>query len=111
MTAEHAKHTPGPWRVAQPCLGFSEIRGGNGELIFGIAAGSGEERQPDAVCEANGRLIAAAPDLLAALEEWLQPYDCPPDELIARAIEGGSAGVLCECIARSRAIIRQAKGG
>ena len=63
------KHTEGPWSVAQPYSGFSEIKGPNGELIFGIAAGSREEKQTDEVCEANARLIAAAPDLLSVLED------------------------------------------
>lgn len=58
--------TPGPWRFHQPWAGFSKITDQHGALIFGIAAGSDEERQPPEVCEANARLIAAAPDLLSA---------------------------------------------
>jgi hypothetical protein len=66
-----APHTPGPWRVAPPWSGFSEIRGADDVLVFGLAAGGDRERQPDDVCAANARLIAAAPDLLAALQAWM----------------------------------------
>jgi hypothetical protein len=68
-----AKHTPGPWSVEIPYAGFSAIRGAKGELVFGIAVGGAESRQPPEVCEANARLIAAAPALYAALERAL-PY-------------------------------------
>ncbi len=59
------EHTPGPWRIPSPVSGFSAIYGPNGELVFGLAAGSGDERQDDATCEANAALITRAPDLLA----------------------------------------------
>jgi hypothetical protein len=73
-------YTPGPWSVAQPWNGFSEIRGGNGELVFGLAAGVPGEKQPDEICEANARLIAAAPEMFEALQNILL---CPAilDEL------------------------------
>ena len=59
------EHTPAPWRIPSPVSGFSAIYGPAGELVFGLAAGSGDERQDDATCEANAALIARAPDLLA----------------------------------------------
>lgn len=62
------KWTPGPWLFHQPWAGFSKITGPSGELIFGIAAGADHERQSSDVCDANARLIAAAPELYAALE-------------------------------------------
>ncbi len=57
-------------------MGFSAIHGPNGELIFGLAAGSADEKQPDDVCAANARLIKAAPDLYSALD-WL--LEQPPE--------------------------------
>src|SRR5262245_29756612 len=60
--------TPGPWKIHQPWAGFSKITGPDGELIFGIAAGGRDEKQPDRVCDANALLIQAAPDLYAALK-------------------------------------------
>ena len=59
-----AAHTPGPWRLDSPY----------------VSAPSGEHRKivadcdqyfSDDECEANTRLIAAAPELLAALEQAL----------------------------------------
>jgi hypothetical protein len=52
-------------------MGFSAIYGPNGELVFGLAAGAEGERQSEAVCEANSRLIAAAPALFTALKCFL----------------------------------------
>lgn len=59
--------TPAPWRIPTPSMGFSSIIGPNDELIFGLAAGGAEEKQPDEVCEANAALIQAAPELLEAV--------------------------------------------
>jgi hypothetical protein len=96
-------HTPGPWKIPTPWNGFSEIRGGKGELVFGLAAGSVDEKQPDEVCEANARLIAAAPDLLSIVERFV-------------ALPGGSwhperhAGEEAELRIAARAAIAKAKG-
>lgn len=65
-----ASHTPGPWTIS----GASTIKtlGGNKTYIASIA----KNDRP-----ANARLIAAAPDLLAALEELcLAPNKHRPDE-------------------------------
>ncbi len=66
------KRTPGPWTIPTPSMGFSAIHGPNGELIFGLAAGSAEEKRPDDVCDANARLIAAAPELYEAAARALE---------------------------------------
>lgn len=58
-----SNHTPGPWHHEQPWASFSALRGPRHELIFGLAAGTDDEKQPDDVCEANARLIASAPVL------------------------------------------------
>lgn len=64
-----SKHTPGPW----------ETRAGGRDAVF-TAAGSRialvmprfeDEHRESAEDFANARLIAAAPDLLAALEELM----------------------------------------
>ena len=68
-------YTPGPWHLEQPWAGFSALRGPKGELIFGLTAGSEDEAQSPQVCEANGRLIAAAPEMLDALRLCLQAID------------------------------------
>jgi len=78
-----AKHTPGPWTVSVPCMGFSAINGPSGKLIFGLAAGSVAEKQPDNVCDANARLIAAARELLETLQAMIDEYVWGDDSEIA----------------------------
>ncbi len=83
-------HTPGPWTV--PYKEFSKVKAENGAVI--------------ATChkltnltnlEANARLLAAAPDLLATLET-----------IAAFAVGNGD---VCEIIAkRARAAIAKATG-
>ena len=72
-----AKHTPGPWFIF-----------GNGHCVGGAntdpttlaehptagIAMCGMARREPAECEANARLIAAAPDLLAALQGLDEAY-------------------------------------
>jgi hypothetical protein len=81
-----SKHTPGPWLVANG----NQIRSEKDQIakVWMMRCGEGS---------ANARLITAAPDLLAALEEinnvaLFQPY----------------AGVTCGNIAR--AALAKAKG-
>lgn len=97
MTA--SKHTPGPWTFHRPWSGFSQITGPNDELVFGIAAGSVDEKRPDCECEANARLIAAAPDLLAALKT-LSHYDQEPDAVGMTEYDAALAAALA-AIARA----------
>lgn len=63
-----AAHTPGPWRFqihesanGDEIYGFEVLTSVKRELVYFDADGRSET-------EANARLIAAAPDLLAALE-------------------------------------------
>jgi len=62
------KHTPGPWQAKQN--GFYRVavvdRDGNY-----LTYKAGTDRMPDTEREANASLIAAAPDLLGALEQAL----------------------------------------
>jgi len=69
MTVHEEKWPPGPWKVAQPWAGFSELRDRDGNLIFGLAAGSAEEKQPDDALEAAAHLIEASDTLYDALEK------------------------------------------
>lgn len=72
MTGEQEErtHTPGPWEVSGrfgTCI-FSEgpeVARANVHALKGW----GVER-----AQANARLIAAAPDLLAALQEWVGAF-------------------------------------
>lgn len=77
-----AKHTPGPWHVSQLWAGYTgaEIRAGDTKLAILLINGHNAEHG-----EANARLIAAAPDLLAVLQTVREladartnlPVQCP----------------------------------
>ena len=61
-----AKHTPGPWRPARSRDYGWLVNAATGCVAL---ARSGSVEARDDATEANARLIAAAPDLLAALKE------------------------------------------
>jgi len=59
-------HTPGPWNVTK-----LYVRKQDGGLVASINDLWQKQKTPKAEMDANARLIAAAPELLAALEELL----------------------------------------
>ncbi|HHW2202115.1 TPA: hypothetical protein ACUT9V_003306 [Pseudomonas aeruginosa] len=61
------KHTPGPW--GQDKWGSLQTEGGQDVLLRGITTISAGSDERIAEAEANTRLIAAAPELLDALED------------------------------------------
>lgn len=71
-----AMHTPGPWEVVEVWSGpaserglvYARIQGADGSVGFAGAYLS-KQGKPDDECRANARLIAAAPELLEALEK------------------------------------------
>lgn len=72
-TNMNTKHTPGPWRqsTVNPC----SVNKGGGKTAIGITTTHGTDDQnyteffpSKDEAEANARLIAAAPELLGALE-------------------------------------------
>jgi hypothetical protein len=73
MTTQNAQHTPGPWTVSDWNQAPSTaVIGSDASCIartFSPLAGTIKDAQ------ANARLIAAAPDLLAALEAHRQVID------------------------------------
>ena len=60
------QHTPGPWNVTG-----LYVRERDGGLVASIIDLWHDQKTPKAEMDANARLIAAAPDLLAALKELL----------------------------------------
>ena len=89
------KHTPGPWRT-DAHNGFPLDIEDPGEYMIAKAT-------PCAKAEANARLIAAAPDLLAALESIASMYDY-------EAACGDLASRLYEATCLARAAIAKATG-
>lgn len=69
-----AKHTPGPW-VAVSVGGFGEYEiHARGKDIAAVNVSDGMDEPTPFPAEANARLIAAAPDLLAALQNLMTPF-------------------------------------
>ena len=67
-----AKHTPGPW-IQNGVRVISGREGGLVEIADMMRTGLWDFRTPDrGTAMANARLCAAAPDLLAALQNLLQ---------------------------------------
>jgi len=79
---ESPKHTPGPWRydpqiytVWKDLPDFAGKPQGSFELVTDIGApNDGSD------ADANGRLIAAAPDLLAVLQAIVEAWDSPKEK-------------------------------
>lgn len=104
-------HTPGPWK-AVPVDGEWSVRtlspfAPTGQTVVHIGPDCVSERNRP-VCSgeavANARLIAAAPDLLAALETFLAWYETaalPREQIVGLAARAGEA----------RAAIARARGG
>lgn len=110
------KHTPGEWFTHQEghSTVYVECRIGGG-LIQAVAkcgpTAAGREQQ-----EANARLIAAAPELLEALQEAKAALEWCVEQGGGPTCEHESGGVVCFCkenkaISSARAAIAKATGG
>ena len=62
------KHTPGPWRISG--LSAHVVVDSNSVVVADMRR-EGDHPATDALCAANARLIAAAPELLEAAETIL----------------------------------------
>ena len=88
-----SKHTPGPWEWNKYGALLHED-----EIVLGIDGGC---RRCDYPNEADVHLIAAAPDLLEALESMLQSF------LITQSLDDYPIDAPCN---KARAAIAKAKG-
>ena len=87
-TRETVAHTPGPWRYAEPLPQHER------PMVWGpderqIADCGGWPNRTHAERQANARLIAAAPDLLAVVRDFLDAPDA--DSLANVAIDARAA--------------------
>ncbi|HGJ9326842.1 hypothetical protein [Pseudomonas aeruginosa] len=76
-----SKHTPGPW--GQDKWGSLQTEGGQDVLLRGITTISAGSDERIAEAEANTRLIAAAPELLEALQVCIEQITalCSADDV------------------------------
>ena len=72
------KHTPGPWEIER---GYSTIIKSIGPCVPDEYAGSAWLE----VSDADALLIAAAPDLLAFAQEWLERQGTDENYMTAKA--------------------------
>lgn len=100
-------HTPGPWEFRPLQSGHSHSAAPGYDIYQ-----AGMPRSDGAICKlpastkptaANARLIAAAPDLLAALQALVALADTDPFILVGHAIE--------HRVPAARAAINRATGG
>ena len=85
-------HTKGPWKYSRL---KKLIRAIGGEVVAWLDLDTEE-------CEANGNLIAAAPELLVALENMVDYYSCSEC--------GRGTCVACRAAQDAREVIVKAKG-
>jgi len=82
-------HTPGPWALSQ-AHGFSSGQPRNSYTISGVCGTGATTPNPNvSENEANARLIAAAPELLDALQSLLTlhiAHHNMPEHAAARAV-------------------------
>lgn len=100
MTQE-AKHTPGPWTLSEEC----SREGLLSRLVYGphlMVAIVRTETQAGPIGDANANLIAAAPELLEALEQTIAAVDTLPLAVECPALE--------QAVDRARAAITKASG-
>lgn len=100
------KHTPGPWhQTRKHPRQISDTRGFKIAKCLTTTKGANFEMTP-AEAEANARLIAAAPDMLEALEGFVEMY--------VDFAESGDAGFFdaeeTPQVIKARAAIAKAKG-
>lgn len=100
-------HTPAPWHVESPEATI--VRESNGGSICQLKFLAGPHglsgRRPDHEVEANARLIAAAPDLLAVVKisPCPRPANAAPDHLTVEQCMGHG-----ECGCDAGAAVRKA---
>jgi len=99
-------YTPGPWHKSNTKCGgyiFSDSLSVNIAEVFNLS-GFGTRGEDDA----NARLIAAAPELLEALENMLEAFS--PDIYRMTAAQFGKAGEAEIASQNARTAIAKAKG-
>lgn len=105
-------HTPGPWVDAKATdkTGGSIVMRGD-EWI--AVAQDFNQWDRDAERQANARLIAAAPDLLAALQKLADYAEAEArggDEAVPQHLRCINSGMVAQAVSEARAAIAKAEG-
>jgi hypothetical protein len=103
---ENATPTPGPWTLEEstPGDGHHFIRGADGSYVVYPDDGWNSDYRDYATRLANARLIAAAPEMLAALKALVGEVELKNN----LSDEGAWSG--CDQMERARAAIANAEG-
>lgn len=90
MTKNEAQHTPGPWKAVEAAYnppGWLWVQNGPGALLADVHQ---NKNIPLEARNANARLMAAAPEMLAALEYYAT--DSSINGEVARAVVAKALG-------------------
>ena len=105
MEKRESMHTPGPWQQGRYGPESFEVQGEHRTLAIVRPVFS------DAVTLANARLIAAAPELLAALKALVRITPPGSDDSRCHAGIGARADCnRCSAIDKAEAVIARAEG-
>jgi hypothetical protein len=99
--------TKGPWRVVKDSRHVVDVLAGNRDVVSVYGGGVGLEYR-----DANAHLIAAAPDLYAALDGLLAAYSEPDQQICCNGHECGCRGASVRDLAEhhARAALAKARG-
>ena len=90
MTKNEAQHTPGPWKAVEAAYnppGWLWVQNGPGALLADVHQ---NKNIPLEARNANARLMAAAPEMLAALEYYATDRSINGE--VARAVVAKALG-------------------
>jgi len=95
------KHTPGPWSAEPDFQGRYIVYGNDARVVGNVLPTSDGWRREDGEVTANARLIAAAPDLLAALSLTLEALESLRSDGVTSSEDDDAAHAAGLAIARA----------
>lgn len=110
-TVSESKHTPGPWKADTFLVTASNGREVTHVGLLGRRKSSFPDQSGVDECVANARLIAAAPDLLAALKQAVQLGIVANDWNLDEVEIDGEMVDIWDLINRFKEVIDQVKAG
>jgi len=112
MNAEKqmSAHTPGPWELDEGDDGDNFTIRADGEFVTRLTKSRYTDDRRDPEAYANAALIAAAPDMLAALAAIVKGADSEPDGDYLVGMNLGYVAIHRRKIEAARAAIARAEG-